>query len=135
MSWAVTAWPPVGVWEASALLRSSPLTGHCFETLLAWLPQHFLRSFQLGFFSEIPYSRARLPAHDDELGCHRLAAGGGLGGLRATSFISSDRSLLRGTSGVPASALFCPHSGSFFSVSFSWRRARCFSPYQQLKCS
>ena len=74
-------------------------------------------------------------AHDDELGCHRLAAGGGLGGLRATSFISSDRSLLRDTSGVPASALFCPHSGSFFSVSFSWRRARCFSPYQQLKCS
>ena len=57
-------------------------------------------------------------AHDDELGCHRLAAGGGLGGLRATSFISSDRSLLRDTSGVPASALFCPHSGSFFSVSF-----------------
>ena len=53
-------------------------------------------------------------AHDDELGCHRLAAGGGLGGLRATSFISSDRSLLRDTSGVPASALFCPHSGSFF---------------------
>ena len=53
-------------------------------------------------------------AHDDELGCHRLAAGGGLGGRRATSFISSDRSLLRDTSGVPASALFCPHSGSFF---------------------
>ena len=70
-------------------------------------------------------------AHDDELGCHRLAAGGGLGGLRATSFISSDRSLLRDTSGAPASALLCPHSGSFFSVSFSWRRARCFSPYQQ----
>ena len=56
-------------------------------------------------------------AHDDELGCHRLAAGGGLGGLRATSFISSDRSLLRDTSGAPASALLCPHSGSFFSVS------------------
>ena len=74
-------------------------------------------------------------AHDDELGCHRLAAGRGLGGLRATSFISSDRSLLRDTSGAPASALFCPHSGSFFSVSFSWRRARCFSPYQQPKCS
>ena len=47
MSWAVTPWPPVGVWEACALL-------------------------------------------------------------------SSDRSLLRDTSGVPASALFCPHSGSFF---------------------
>ena len=59
MSWAVTAWPPVGVWEACALLRSSPLTGHCFETLLAWLPQHFLCSFQLGFFREIPCSRAR----------------------------------------------------------------------------
>ena len=72
-------------------------------------------------------------AHDDELGCHRLAAGGGLGGLRATSFISSDRSLLRDTSGAPALALLCPHSGSFFSVSFSWRRARCFSPYQQPK--
>ena len=42
MSWAVTAWPPVGVWEACALLRSSPLTVHCFETLLAWLPPHFL---------------------------------------------------------------------------------------------
>ena len=56
---------------------------------------------------------------------------GDLGGLRATSFISSDRSLLRDTSGAPASALLCPHSGSFFSVSFSWRRARCFSPYQQ----
>ena len=41
MSWAVTAWPPVGVWEACALLRSSPLTGHCFETLLAHLPRHF----------------------------------------------------------------------------------------------
>ena len=66
-------------------------------------------------------------AHDDELGCHRLAAGGGLGGLRATSFISSDRSLLRDTSGAPASALLCPHSGSFFCVNFSWRRARCFS--------
>ena len=48
-------------------------------------------------------------AHDDELGCHRLAAGGGLGGLRATSFISSDRSRLRYTSGAPASALLCPH--------------------------
>ena len=55
-------------------------------------------------------------AHDDELGCHRLAAGGGLGGLRATSFISSDRSLLRDTSCVAASALFCLHSGSSFSV-------------------
>ena len=43
-------------------------------------------------------------AHDDELGCHRLAAGGGLGGLRATSFISSDRSVLRDASGVAASA-------------------------------
>ena len=41
MSWAVTAWPPVGAWEACALLRSSPLTGHCFETLLAHLPRHF----------------------------------------------------------------------------------------------
>ena len=141
MSWAVTAWPPVGVWEACALLRSSPLTGHCFETLLAWLPQHFLCSFQLGFSVRFPTPvHAASPltssshAHDDELGCHRLAAGGGLGGLRATSFISSDRSLLRDTSGAPASALLCPHSGSFFS-SFSWRRARCFSPYQQPKCS
>ena len=41
---------------------------------------------------------------------------GGLGGLRATSFISSDRSLLRDTSCVAASALFCLHSGSSFSV-------------------
>ena len=57
-------------------------------------------------------------AHDDELGCHRLAAGGGLGGLRATSFISStDRSLLRDTSCVAASALFCL-SSSVFSVRF-----------------
>ena len=142
LSWAVTAWPPVGVWEARALLRSSPLTDHCFETLLAWLPQHFLCSFPLAFSGEIHCSRARCfpltsssHAHDDELGRHRLAAGGGLGGLRATSFISSDRSLLRDTSGAPASALFCPRSGSFFSVSFSWRCARCFSPYQQPKCS
>ena len=96
MSWVVTAWPPVGVWEACALLRSSPLTGHCFETLLAWLPQHFLHAA-----SPLPSSSH---AHDDELGCHRLAAGGGLGGLRATSFISSDRSLVRDTSGVAASA-------------------------------
>ena len=49
-------------------------------------------------------------AHDDELGCYRLAAGRGLGGLRATSFISSDRSLLRDISGVAASAfsMFIP---------------------------
>ena len=161
MSWAVTAWPPVGVWEACALLRSSPLTGHCFETLLAWLPHFFptpvhaasplTRRGCLSIFcvhSSWVFS-VRFPtpvhaaspltssshAHDDELGCHHLAAGGGLGGLHATSFISSDRSLLRDTSGAPASALLCPHSGSFFSVSFSWRRARCFSPYQQPKCS
>ena len=53
-------------------------------------------------------------AHDDELGCHRLAAGGGLGGLRATSFISSDRSLLRDTSGVAASAFSVFIPAGFF---------------------
>ena len=46
-------------------------------------------------------------AHDDEVGCHRLAAGGGLGGLRATSFISSDRSLLRDTSNAHDDELGC----------------------------
>ena len=71
MSWAVTAWPPVGVWEACALLRSSPLTGHCLETLLAWLPPHFLCSFQLGFFSEIPYTRARCFSPYQQLTCSR----------------------------------------------------------------
>ena len=98
-------------------LTGVPLTGHCFETLLAWLPQHFLRSFQLGFSREIPCSRARCfsltsssHAHDDELGCHRLAAGGGLGGLRATSFISSDRSL----PGVAASAFSVFIPAGFF---------------------
>ena len=142
MSWAVTAWPPVGVWEACALLRSSPLAGLFFETLLAWLPQRFLCSSSWVFSVRFPTPvRAASPltssshAHDDELGCHRLAAGGGLGGLRATECVSSDRSLLRDTSGAPASALFCPRSGSFFSVSFSWRCARCFSPCQQPKCS
>ena len=94
---------------------------------------------ELGFFSEIPYTRARCFSPYQQLTCSWRWAGlsplGGLGGLRATSFISSDRSLLRDTSGAPASALLCPHSGSFFSVSFSWRRARCFSPYQQPKCS
>ena len=44
-------------------------------------------------------------AHDDELGCHRLAAGGGFGRpTRSTSFISSNKSLLRDISGVAASA-------------------------------
>ena len=54
-------------------------------------------------------------AHDDELGCHRLAGGGGLGGLRATSFISSDRSLLRDTSGVAASAFSVFIPARFFA--------------------
>ena len=57
-------------------------------------------------------------AHDDELGCHRLAAGGGLGGLRATSFISSDRSLLRDTSGVAASAFSAFIPAGFFPLRF-----------------
>ena len=56
----------------------------------------------------------REDAHDDELGCHRLAAGGGLGGLRATSFIPSDRSLLRDTSGVAASAFSVFIPAGFF---------------------
>ena len=86
MSWAVTAWPPVGVWEACALLRSSPLTGHCFETLLAHLPRHFCVLIPVRFFRAFPGAvHAASPltsspnAHDDELGCHRLAAGGGFG--------------------------------------------------------
>ena len=53
-------------------------------------------------------------AHNDELGYHRLAAGGGLGGLRATSFISSDRFLLRDTSGVAASAFSVFIPAGFF---------------------
>ena len=64
-------------------MGASPLTGHCFDKLVAYLPP-----FQLVLFSEISWRRARCfspyqtsssNAHDDELGCHRLAAGGGFG--------------------------------------------------------
>ena len=67
-------------------MDASPLTGHCFETLLAWLPQHFLCSFQLAFSVRFPAAvHAASPltsssnAHGDELSCHRLAAGGVFG--------------------------------------------------------
>ena len=96
-----------------------PLTGHCFETLLAWLPQHvhsssvFSVRFPAAVHAASPLTSSS-HAHDDELGCHRLAAGGGLGGLRATSFISSDRSLLRDTCGVAASAFSVFIPAGFF---------------------
>ena len=102
MSWAVTAWPP------SRHFWRGCLSIFCVHS--SWL---FSVRFSTAVHAASPLTSSS-HAHDDELGCRRLAAGGGLGGLRATSFISSDRSLLRGTSGVPASALFCRHSGSFF---------------------
>ena len=43
--------------------------------------------------------------------------------------------VVRGVAGELEDEKWRLGSGSFFSMSFSWRCARCFSPYQQPKCS
>ena len=92
-----------------SLLRDA--SGVAASAFSVFIPARFFQPCTRFFHSPLTSSSH---AHDDELGCHRLAAGWGLGGLRATSFISSDRSLLRDTSGVAASAFSVFIPAGFF---------------------
>ena len=80
------SWSEGNVTSDRISMGASPLTGHSFDKLVAYLPWQFLSSFQLVFSVRFPGGvHAASPltsssnSHDDELGCHRLAAGGGFG--------------------------------------------------------
>ena len=81
------SWNEGNVTSDRISMDASPLTGHCFDKLVAHLPRQFSVFTPVCFFSvRFPGGvHAASPltsspnAHDDELGCHRLAAGGGFG--------------------------------------------------------